>query len=115
MARKDAKVELLRRVPLFDRCTKSELQKIAGASDELDLPAGKTLTSEGRTGYEFLVLVDGAAEVRRKNRIVNRLRSGDFLGEIALITGTPRTATVTTTARWGVLVLPARDCRRLLR
>jgi len=115
MARKDTKVELLRRVPLFDRCTKSELQKIAGASDELDLPAGKTLTSEGRTGYEFLVLVEGAAEVRRKNRVVNKLRSGDFLGEIALITGTPRTATVTTTAPSTVLVLTARDFRRLLR
>jgi len=115
MARKDAKVDLLRHVPLFDRCTKGELQKIAGASDELDLPAGKTLTSEGRTGYEFLVLVDGAAEVRRKNRVVNRLRSGDFLGEIALITGTPRTATVTTTAPSRVLVLTARDFRRLLR
>jgi CRP-like cAMP-binding protein len=115
MLRKDAKLDLLRRVPLFERCTKGELQKIAGASDELDLPAGKALTSEGRTGYEFLVLVDGAAEVRRKNRVVNTLRSGDFLGEIALITGTPRTATVTTTAPSRVLVLTARDFRRLLR
>ncbi len=115
MLRKDAKLDLLRRVPLFERCTKGELQKIAGASDELDVPAGKTLTREGRTGYEFLVLVEGAAEVRRKNRVVNRLRSGDFLGEIALITGTPRTATVTTTAPSRVLVVTARDFRRLLR
>jgi CRP-like cAMP-binding protein len=115
MAPKDAKVDLLKHVPLFERCTKTELQKIAALSDELDLPAGKTLTSEGRTGHEFLVLVEGAAEVRRKNRVVNTLRSGDFLGEIALITDLPRTATVTTTAPSRVLIITARDFRRLLR
>jgi len=115
MLRKDGKLELLRRVPLFERCTKRELQQIAGVSDELQVPSGRTLTREGRTGYEFLVLVDGAAEVRRKTRVVNKLRSGDFFGEIALITGTPRTATVTTTAPSRVLVVTARDFRRLLR
>lgn len=115
MLHKDAKLELLQRVPLFERCSKRELQQIAGVSDELAFPAGRTLTREGRTGYEFLVLVDGAAEVRRKNRVVNKLRSGDFFGEIALITGTPRTATVTTTAPSRVLVVTARDFRRLLR
>jgi len=115
MLRKDGKLELLRRVPLFERCTKRELQQIAGVSDELQVPSGRTLTREGRTGYEFLVLVDGAAEVRRKTRVVNKLRSGDFFGEIALITGTPRTATVTTTTPSRVLVVTARDFRRLLR
>jgi CRP/FNR family cyclic AMP-dependent transcriptional regulator len=115
MLRRDAKIELLRRVPLFERCTKRELQQIAGVSDELTVPAGRSLTREGRMGYEFLVLVDGAAVVRRKTRVVNTLRSGDFFGEIALITGTPRTATVTTTAPSRVLVVTARDFRRLLR
>jgi CRP/FNR family transcriptional regulator, cyclic AMP receptor protein len=115
MLRKDAKIDLLRRVPLFERCTRRELQQIAAVADELDLPAGRTLTREGRTGYEFIVLADGAAEVRRKNRVVNTLRSGDFLGEIALITGAPRTATVTTTKPSKVLVVTARDFRRLLR
>jgi CRP-like cAMP-binding protein len=115
MLRKDAKVELLQRVPLFDRCSKRELQEIAGLADELDVPAGRTLTTEGRTGYEFVVIVDGAASVKRKGRTINTLRSGDFLGEIALVTGTPRTATVATTSQSRVLVMTARDFRRLLR
>jgi CRP-like cAMP-binding protein len=115
MLRKDAKLDLLRRVPLFERCSKSELQEIAGVADELEVVAGKDLTKEGRTGYEFVVLVDGMAEVRRKGRRVNLLYSGDFLGEIALITGAPRTATVTTTVPSQVLVITARDFRRLLR
>jgi len=115
MLRKDAKVELLRRVPLFERCSKRELHEIAALADELDVPAGRTLTTEGRTGYEFVVIVDGSASVKRKGRTINTLRSGDFLGEIALITSTPRTATVATTSQSRVLVMTARDFRRLLR
>jgi CRP/FNR family cyclic AMP-dependent transcriptional regulator len=76
---------------------------------------GQELTHEGATGREFVVLVDGAANVRRKGRKVNTLGAGDFLGEIALITGTPRTATVTTTAPSRILVVTARDFRTLLR
>jgi len=115
MLRKDAKIELLQRVPLFERCSRRELHEIAGLADELDVPAGRTLTTEGRTGYEFVVIVDGTASVKRKGRTINTLRSGDFLGEIALVTGTPRTATVATTSQSRVLVLTARDFRRLLR
>jgi len=61
------------------------------------------------------VIVEGYADVRRKGRKINTLRSGDFLGEIALVTGGPRTATVTTTAPTRVLVITARAFRSLLR
>jgi CRP/FNR family cyclic AMP-dependent transcriptional regulator len=115
MLRKNAKVELIKGVPLFAGCSKRELQEIAGIADELALPDGRTLTREGSTGQEFLVLVEGAAEVKRKGRKVNSLRSGDFLGEIALITGAPRTATVTTTKPSRMLVITARDFKALLR
>lgn len=115
MLRKDAKLELLRGVPLFARCSKRELQQVATLADELQVPAGRTLTCEGKTGYQFVVLVEGAAEVRRKGRKLNALGAGDFLGEIALVRGTPRTATVTTTEPSRVLVLSAPDFRRLLR
>jgi CRP/FNR family transcriptional regulator, cyclic AMP receptor protein len=115
MLRKNAKIELIRGVPLFAGCSNRELQEIAGIADELALPDGRTLTREGSTGQEFLVLVEGAAEVKRKGRKVNSLRSGDFLGEIALLTGAPRTATVTTTKPSRMLVITARDFKALLR
>jgi CRP-like cAMP-binding protein len=113
--RKDAKVELLRTVPLFHGLSKRDLQEIASLADEVDLPAGRTLTTEGESGREFLVVVDGAAEVRRGGRKINTLSSGDFLGEIALVTGGPRTATVTTVRPTRVLVITAQAFRRLLR
>jgi CRP-like cAMP-binding protein len=115
MLRKNAKVELIKRVPLFSGCSKRELDEVAGIADEIELPAGSALTREGAAGHEFLVLVDGSAEVKRKGRMVNKLGSGDFLGEIALITGVPRTATVTTTRRSRMLVITARDFKALLR
>ena len=115
MLRKDAKVELIKRVPLFADCSKSELRQIAETADEVDVPAGTMLTKEGASGKEFVVIVDGAAEVRRRGRKINELGSGDFLGEIALISGAPRTATVKTTEPTRALVLTAPAFRSLMR
>ena len=115
MLRKNAKLELIKRVPLFSGCSKRELNEIAAIADEMSIEKGKELTREGATGQEFLVLIDGSADVRRKGRKINTLGSGDFLGEIALITGAPRTATVTTTSPSRMLVVTARDFRTLLR
>jgi CRP-like cAMP-binding protein len=113
--RKNAKVALISRVPLFSNCSKRELAELASLADEVSVPAGKKLTSQGALGHEFVVIVEGAADVRRSGRVVNRLRAGDFLGEVALLTGQKRTATVTTTEPSRVLVLTARDFRMLLR
>ena len=115
MLRKNAKIELIKRVPLFSGCSKRELEEIAHIADELDMGAGSKLTQEGARGQEFLVLVAGAADVHRKGRKINTLVRGDFLGEIALVTGAPRTATVTTTAPSTMLVITARDFKALLR
>ena len=111
--RKNAKIDLIKSVPLFSSCTKKELEAIAAQADELTLPAGKTLTKQGDRGREFMVIVDGSAEVRKNGRKVNTLGSGDFLGEIALISGGPRTATVTTTSEADLLVLTDRAFRQL--
>ena len=115
MLQKNKKIELLKRVPLFEKASKKELAEIASVADEIELPAGRKLTAEGTRGKQFVVLVTGAAEVRRNGRKVNDLRAGDFLGEIALVTGRPRTATVTTTKPSRVLVITPSAFRMLLR
>jgi CRP-like cAMP-binding protein len=114
MLRKNAKIELLKRVPLFEPCSKAELERIARLADEVHLPAGRTLTKEGDRGREFIVLVEGRAEVRRKGRRLKELSAGDFLGEIALVADVPRTATVTTLTPVSILLMTARDFRALL-
>jgi len=115
MLRKNAKIELLKRVPLFERCSKAELQQIARLADEILLPDGQILTREGQPGREFFVLVEGQVDVRRKGRLVKKLSGGDFLGEIALVADVPRTATVTATTPLRALVMIDRDFRSLMK
>jgi CRP-like cAMP-binding protein len=112
--RKDTKVELISRVPLFSGCSKVDLSRVASIADELDLPVGKTLIREGERGREFFVLVDGEVEVRRGGDRVATLRNGDFFGEMALVSSKPRNATVVARTPLRVLVVTERDFRRLL-
>ncbi len=114
MLRKNAKVELIKGVPLFAECSKKELSEVAGIADEIDLREGKELTKEGGTGREFFILVEGTAEVRKGTRRVNMLGPGDFFGEISLIRHTPRTATVVATSPVRTLVITERSFRALL-
>ena len=105
---------MLKRVPLFSRCSNKELGEIARITDEIDLPEDRVLTKEGASGREFFVLIEGSADVRRKRRKVGTLGPGDFLGEIALVTKAPRTATVKTTSPVRPLQGSEQNFRRLL-
>jgi len=112
--RRNEKVELIKRVPLFAHCSKRELQEVAQLADEIDLREGKEMTRQGSRGREFFVLLEGTANVTKNGRRINTLGSGDFFGEIALVSDTPRTATVTATSPVRALVVTDRSFRRLL-
>jgi CRP-like cAMP-binding protein len=113
--RRNEKVELLRKVPLFARCSKRELTEIASLADEIDLREGKVLIREGRRGQEFFVLLDGAVDVTKADERINQLGPGDFFGEIALIAPSAvRTATVTASTDVEALVVTAQNFRRLI-
>lgn len=111
---KDAKTELLKKVPLFSECSKPELQRIASLADELDLAEGATLIREGERGREFIVVAEGTVRVTRNGRKIGDLGAGDFIGEIALVADVPRTATVTATSPVRLLVVTDRAFRGLL-
>ena len=108
------KIDLIRKVPLFARCSRAELKEIALLADEIDLHEGKEMTREGAPGREFFVLLDGTADVKKNSRRVNTLGPGDFFGEIALVSREPRTATVIATSPVRALVITDRSFRRLL-
>jgi CRP/FNR family transcriptional regulator, cyclic AMP receptor protein len=112
--RRDAKLELLKGVPLFARCSKAELRQIATLADVIDRDEGRTLIREGERGQEFFVVVEGSLRVTRKGRKVSDLGAGDFVGEIALVADLPRTATVTASTPVRLLVLTDRGFRDLL-
>jgi CRP/FNR family transcriptional regulator, cyclic AMP receptor protein len=112
--RGNEKIDLLKRVPLFADCSRSELEQIAQLADEIDLREGKELTHLGGAGREFFVLLEGEADVSQDGRSINTLGAGDFFGEIALVEDVPRTATVTATTPVRVLVITDRAFRQLL-
>jgi CRP/FNR family transcriptional regulator, cyclic AMP receptor protein len=111
---KNDKVELLKRVPLFARCTKAELIEVAINTDERVALEGEKLTEEGRRGREFVVLLEGTVVVRRRGRKVADLGPGDWFGEIAILTYKPRTTTVTATSAVRLLVISDRSFRRVV-
>jgi CRP-like cAMP-binding protein len=91
----NAAIENLRKVPLFSACSKDELRKIMSASTEMKFSAGTVLVSEGTTGHEFMVIAEGKARVDIGGKTIATLEAGDFFGEMSLLDGGPRTATVT--------------------
>ena|SRR5690349_7367139 len=102
---RDPKQELLRSLPLFEACSADELKDVAAIADELWLQPGRALTREGAQGQEFVVLESGSADVYKHGEKVAAIGPGDFVGEIALLTGRPRSATVVVTSPALVLVI----------
>lgn len=111
---RDAKLELLRRVPLLADCSPAELAEIAGVADEVDVAEGVAVMREGETGREFVVVVEGTVEVSKAGQAVRVKGGQEFFGEVALLADVPRTATVTTTSPARLLVIPASAFRHLL-
>ncbi len=96
--------ELLRRVPLFAGMTDQSIGRVGDLFEDAEFPVGRTIVRQGDDGEEFLILVEGAARVELDGRPIRQLGQGDFLGEISLIDGRPRTATVVATAPVRALV-----------
>jgi CRP/FNR family transcriptional regulator, cyclic AMP receptor protein len=109
LRRRDQKVEVLERVPLFAGLSKKELGHLARHLDEVDLKEGATLTREGELGREAMILLTGTAAVRRRGRKVAELGPGDVIGELSLLAEIPRTATVVATSDITVALMTSSD------
>jgi CRP/FNR family transcriptional regulator, cyclic AMP receptor protein len=110
----DTKVQALKGVPLFAGLSRKELVQLERICEDLQVEPGKVLCEEGQIGHEFFVLVDGKVQVTRKGKRVATLGGGDFVGEIALITEIPRTATVTAESPVRFFVLTGREFHAVL-
>ena len=101
----DPRIAALARIPLFARATKKELEFIAREMDEVDVPAGRVLTRQGKPGDTFYVIRDGEAEVQVDGKPRRILKAGDFFGEISMIDRGLATATVTTRSKARMFVM----------
>lgn len=109
MAAKTSAADHLATVPLFASLSKKDLQRVAKASDEVGIEAGRTLVEQGRTGHEFFLIIEGSAAVRRNNRKVTDLGPGQYFGELAILDRGPRSASVVANTDMKVLVLGQRE------
>jgi CRP/FNR family cyclic AMP-dependent transcriptional regulator len=91
-------VSQLGKVPLFSDCSQKDLQTIARVVKDIDHSAGTVIAREGEPGIGLFVIAEGTADVTIGGKKKNALSAGDFFGEIALLDGGPRTATVTATS-----------------
>jgi CRP-like cAMP-binding protein len=104
----------LRQVPLFSHCSDKELKQIVGLGTPATVPSGRELTKPGQHGREFFILLSGKARCLLGDKEVATFGPGDFFGEMALLDGKPRSATVTTEGEVEALVLDSREFRRLV-
>jgi CRP/FNR family transcriptional regulator, cyclic AMP receptor protein len=109
MARLNAYLDHLVRVPLFSACSKTELKSLARRTNDLKVDAGQVIIRERHGAYEFFIVVEGHAEVSRNGRPVADLGPGDFFGELALLDRSLRDATVTALTPMEIIVLPQWD------
>ena len=110
MARqKDVFIDHLQQVPLFSACSRKDLQLVAKRAEEINVPAGKALITEGETGHEYFVILSGTAKVMRHGRKIANIGPGDAFGELALLEKAPRNATVVAETDMDLVVLGQRE------
>jgi CRP/FNR family cyclic AMP-dependent transcriptional regulator len=110
----ETKLDRMRRLPFFADAAPQELEVVASFADELTVPEGKLLMKQGHPGHEFVVILEGEAVVERDGEVIRTIAAGDFAGEIALLTGHGRTATVKTSKPSRVLVIDENAFPRML-
>jgi CRP/FNR family cyclic AMP-dependent transcriptional regulator len=104
---------MLREVDLFSTCTKKELAQVSSLCSTTSATKGEILTRQGQYGDQFFVIIDGEATVWRNGRTIARLGKGSFFGEMALLEGNDRTATVVAETDVRLLVLSRPEFRSL--
>lgn len=102
-------IEQLHQASLFSNCTKDELRIIASLTTMQDVTSGMVLAEQGKAGREFFVVTHGSATASRNGGWLAQLGPGSFFGELALLDGGPRTATVVADTEMTVLVLSRQE------
>jgi CRP-like cAMP-binding protein len=106
--------DTLKNIELFSELSAKELRDVAKLMTPVTVKAGRDLTVEGEPGREFMIILEGTATVRRNGRVVATLGPGDFFGEMAVVAGVPRTATVTADTDMTLEALNRREFSTLL-
>lgn len=111
----DDKMKRLEEVSLLEGCSQRQLRAVARIAEVVEVNAGTVLARAGQAGDEFFLILDGSARVDVSPRKRAKLKPGDYFGEMSLLDGGPRSATVTADTPLRLLVIKRRDFATLLR
>ena len=114
MFQRSKKLALLQQIPLFRELSRKQLAQIERLVDEITVPAGSRLATAGEHGAELVVIAEGRASVTVGRRRTVRLGPGDFFGEMSLVDGGPRSATVEAASDMRLFVIAGREFSKLL-
>jgi CRP/FNR family transcriptional regulator, cyclic AMP receptor protein len=114
MTDKNTLVAMLRRNRLFDELTTQDVATIIDLSKEIEHQPGQVIVIEGRDGVGFHLILEGSADVSVKGRKLRTLSPGEAFGDIAVIDGGPRSASVTADTQLRTLSLPPWEFKPLL-
>jgi CRP-like cAMP-binding protein len=114
LKRQSDKIEFLKKVPLFEGLSKKDLTAVARVAEEVDVSSGEVILFQDDAAPAAYILVSAGAIVRRNNRKVAELGSGDVVGELALISDSPRNATVVATSDGTILEVHRRHFLALI-
>jgi CRP/FNR family transcriptional regulator, cyclic AMP receptor protein len=112
---REEKIRHLERVPIFEDCSLKQLRSIADISKIVEVPERTVLCRSGEPGEEFFILIDGTAHVTVSPKKRASIRPGEFFGEMSLLDGEPRSATVKAKTDLRVLVIERLHFWKLLR
>ena len=107
-------IPTLEKMPLFRDVSGRELRAVANRFDDATYLAGHGILTEGMTGPEFFIILDGTASVLIDDEVVATLGPGDFFGEVAALDGGPRTASVRAETQLRCVTLPVNGLRQFL-
>jgi CRP-like cAMP-binding protein len=101
-------------VPLFAELSGRQLQRLARAAVAYRYEPGEVMVKEGAPGETLFVLLEGSAKVTKGGRAIRRLASGDFFGEVAVMDGRPRSASVVAESPIRCVVLHREELKRAM-
>lgn len=105
MSTDDRMLELLAAVPPFDRCGRPELEQVAQRTSIVEEPVGAVLMAQGERGSEMAIIIEGRVAIVRDGTVIAERGPGEVIGEMALLSGMPRTATVIVLTEVRLLVI----------
>jgi CRP-like cAMP-binding protein len=114
LKRRSEHIEALKAVPLFAGLARRQLEAVSRLSSQVEVRAGTVLMRQGQRGRDFVLILEGTGRIERNGEKVGNVGPGAFFGEISLLDGQPRTATVITESACSLLVVDSRSFGELL-